>query len=59
MDLNDLLNELKEVFDSLSGDEITRVFNDVSERKVVYQGDSIWEWAEEDDENFEPPTGRK
>ncbi len=56
MDFADLMEVLKEAFGELSGDEITRIFNDVVDRQVEYKGDSVWEYTGEKttDETVEP-----
>ena len=46
MDIDELMEVLKNAFGGLSGDQIARVFNDVVDTQVEYKGDSIWEYTE-------------
>jgi len=42
MDEKDLLKNITEAFESLSGDEIAEIHNNICKTKVEYQGDSQW-----------------
>ncbi len=47
MDFLDLMEELKTVLEEMDGEDITKIFNQVSDRQVEYKGDSVWEYTGE------------
>ena len=50
---SDLVSNIMEAMESLSGEEVAKVHNEICSRKIRYVEDSQWEYTEEDDNDSE------
>lgn len=47
--IDKVLENISKAMESLDGEEITKIHNDVCSKKIRYLGDSVWEYTGEDD----------
>lgn len=49
MDENQVIENIKKAFESLTGEEIATVHNEICAKKIKYMEDNVWEYTGKED----------